>query len=153
MILDERLEFFDGIAIPTSAGTALLGDVIDQQALGNAAAGLGQARDIGMGRDMWWYANVDVTATGGTSVQLQFVSSAAATLTSPVIHATSTVTVLANLTAGNTFVMIPVPAEGPAYLRYVGIIAVVAGTFVLGNISSGLMLDPKGWQAYNDAVN
>lgn len=153
MILDERLEFFDGVAIPGSAGTAILGDVIDQQALGGAAAGLGQLRDLGMGRDLWWYASVDVAGAGGTSVQLQLVSSAAAALTSPNVHNVSAVTALAALTAGKLITMQALAAEGVPWLRYVGILAVVAGTFSGGSISSGLTLDPRGWKAYQEGQN
>lgn len=153
MILDERLEFVDGIAIPTTAGTAAIGDVIDTQALGAAAAGTGGLRDIGQGRDLWWYANIDTAGVGGTSMQLQLVSSAASNLSSPTVHAQSAVVALADLKAGSFPVMTPVPAEGPAYKRYVGIIAVVAGTFSGGTFSSGLTLDPRGPRSYPDAVN
>lgn len=151
MILDERTEFFDGAAIPTSAGTAALGDVVDLQSLGGTDTGA--LRDIGNGREIFWYAVVETAGTGGTSLNLQLVSSAASTLTSPNIHAQTGVVVLANLTAGKKLVMISVPLEGSEYLRYLGVQAVAAGTFTGGTISSGLTLDPVGWKAYAEGAN
>ena len=138
MIIDNYNEFFDGVAIPTSAGTALLGDVID----------LSNVRDIGNGQPLYWYASVDVAGAGGTSVNLQLCSSDSANLSSPTIHAQSGVIALANITAGKMLVMVPVPLEGLVYKRYLGIQAVVVGTFTGGNISSGLTLDPRGIKAY-----
>lgn len=151
MILDERLEFADELAIPTSAGTALAGDVIDLRSLGGS--GLGALRDIGNGQTLYWYASIDVAAAGGTSMQLQLVSSAAATLTSPNIHAVSAVFATADMLPGTVLVMIAIPLEGVEYLRYLGIRTVVVGTMTDGFFSSGLTLDPIKWQAYAEGDN
>jgi hypothetical protein len=151
MILDERTEFVDGVAIPTSAGTAAIGDVIDLESLGGS--GLGGLRDVGNGREIFWYVSIDEAGTGGTSMNVQLVSSAAANLGTPTIHAQTGVVLLADLTGGKTVAMISVPLEGPAYKRYLGIQAVVAGTFTGGSFSSGLTLDSKGWKPYAEGDN
>lgn len=150
-ILDKRLEFADAVAIPASAGTVAIGDVVDLRGLGVGA--IGGQRDIGNGEDVVWYASVDVAGAGGTSMQLQLVSSAASDLSSPNIHAQSAVVPLASLTAGKMLVQITVPLEDPTYLRYLGIRAVTVGTFSGGSFSSGLKLDATAWKAYADAVN
>ena len=145
MILDERTEFFDGILIPQSAGTSILGDVVDTGA---------NQRDLGNGEDIFWYVSCDVSGAGGTSAQFNLVTDDNASLSTPAIIASSPVIVLANLTAGRMLYMTTLPIEGVAYERYLGVQAVVAGTFTgLGAVSSGLTLDPKGWKAYKDAVN
>lgn len=151
-ILDERTEFADAVAIPAAAGTVLVGDVIDLRGLGGGSA-LGSLRDIGNGEDLVWYVSVDAAATGGTSMQVQLVSSAAAALSAPVVHAMTPVVALAGLTAGKVIYQITVPLEDPAYLRYLGILAVTLGTFTGGTFSSGLKLDATAWKSYADAVN
>lgn len=151
-ILDKRNEFADAVAIPASAGTVAIGDVIDLRGLGGGSL-LGGLRDVGNGEDVVWYASVDVAGAGGTSLQLQLVSSAASDLSSPNIHAQSAVVALANLTAGKVLVQITLPLEDPAYLRYLGIRAVTVGTFSGGSFSSGLKLDATAWKSYADAVN
>jgi hypothetical protein len=151
-ILDERTEFADAVAIPASAGTVAVGDVIDLRGQGGGSA-LGSLRDIGNGKEVVWYVSVDAAGAGGTSLQVQLVSSAAADLSSPNIHANTPVVALAGLTAGKVIYQITVPLEDPAYLRYLGIRAVTVGTFSGGSFSSGLKLDATAWKAYADAVN
>lgn len=142
MILDERTEFLDAFTIP-AAGTAIVGDVIDTSV----------ARDLGMGRDIWWYVSVDVAGAGGTSIQVNLVTDDNAALATPAVIVSSPVVPLASLTAGKMAVMIALPVEGVAYERYLGLQLVTVGVFSAGAISSGLTLDPKGWKAYPDAVN
>lgn len=142
MILDERTEFIDNFTIP-AAGTAIAGDVIDTTI----------ARDIGNGHELFWYTSVGAAAAGGTSVNVQLVSSNAPALTSPVVHAQTGVIPLASLTAGKMIGFFDLPLEGPAYKRYVGIQLVVAGTFTAGTLNSGFTLDKKGWKAYREGLN
>lgn len=151
-ILDKRNEFADAVAIPASAGTVAIGDVIDLRGLGGGSL-LGGLRDVGNGEDVVWYASVDVAGAGGTSLQLELVSSAASDLSSPNVHARSAVVPLASLTAGKMLIQITLPLEDPTYLRYLGIRAVTVGTFSGGSFSSGLKLDATAWKAYADAVN
>lgn len=140
MILDKRSEFFAGVAIPAAAGTSILGDVID----------IKDVRDIGNGQPLYWYFAATETAVGGTSVQLNLVSSDAAAMTSPVVHASTGAVPLASLTPEKLAAMLTVPLEGTPYKRFVGIQAVVVGTFTAGKISSGFTLDAHGWKAYKE---
>lgn len=137
MILDDRLEFFDGVSIP-AAGTALVGDQIDLEV----------PRDIGNGEDLYWYVAVEAPAVGGTSIKFELITSAAAAMSAPVVLAESPVIPLASLNANRLPVMLGLPAEGTPYLRYLGVRAVVVGTFTDGTLSSGFTLDKSGFRAY-----
>lgn len=143
MILDKFNEFLSNVAIPTAAGTSIVGDVID---LGTVQ------RDVGNGQPIYWYAVVNTTGTGGTSLQLNLVSGPTAALAAPTVHATTGTVVTANLGAGKFLVIVALPTEGPLYQRYLGIQAVAAGTFTGGTISSGITLDTHGWKAYKQAI-
>lgn len=146
MILDERTEFLDNVAIPTSAGTSFIGDVIDTTIL----------RDLGDGQPIYWYVSLDEAAAGGTSARIELVTSASENLGTPTVLLDTGVVLLAALTpAGKMIFQAALPLEGPAYLRYLGIQIIVAGTMSAGKISSGLMLDPHGkpTRFYADAVN
>lgn len=142
MILDERSEFLDNFTIP-AAGTAFVGDVID----------ITKARDIGNGHELFWYTSVGVAGAGGTSVNVQLVTSDNANLSTPTVIAQTGVIALASLTAGKMIGFFDLPLEGSAYKRYVGIQLVTAGTFSAGTLNSGFTLDKKGWKAYAEGAN
>ena len=151
MIMDERLEFCDAVALNTGgAGSYLLGDVVD---LGAASPG-----DIGNGQPVYWVTTVDTTATSGGSATGAFAlaSDAQAAIAvdgSATVHATIAAQAVATLTAGRKFV-VPVPLEGPVYERYLGVIQTTGtAAFTAGKINSFITLDPSGWKAYPDAVN
>lgn len=151
MILDDRLEFADALALNTgAAGTYLLGDVID---LGAVVPG-----DIGNGEPLYLVITVDTTATSGGSATADFrlasdAQAAIATDGSATVHATTGAQAVATLTAGKKFV-IPLPLEGPLYERYLGILQVTGtAAFTAGKINAFITLDPTGWKAYADAVN
>jgi hypothetical protein len=151
MILDDRLEFCDAVALNTgAAGTYLLGDVIDLQL---AAGG-----DIGSGEPIYLIITVDTTATSGGSATGEFVlasdaQAAIATDGSATQHATTGPIAVANLTVGRKFVF-ALPLEGNAYERYLGILQKTAvAAFTAGKINAFLTIDPTGWKAYPDAVN
>jgi len=56
--------------------------------------------------------------------------------------------------AGGLIFMGAIPLEGPAYERYVGILAVTATTTTTaGTVNAFLTLDPGGWTSYADATN
>lgn len=151
MILDDRLEFADALALNTgAAGTYLLGDVID---LGLAVPG-----DIGNGEPTYLVITVDTTATSGGAATGEFVlasdaQAAIATDGSATQHATTGPQALSALTAGKKFV-IPIPLEGAIYERYLGILQKTGtAAFTAGKINAFITLDPTGWKAYADAVN
>lgn len=144
MILDERTEFFDALLIPQAAGTTVLGDVID----------LSVPRDLGQGIPVFWTVTEDITAAGGTSIQLNLITSATSNMASPTVIASTPVILLAGLTAGKILYQAPLPAEGNLYQRYLGVQGVVAGTFTgTGAISSFLTLDSRSTKHYPQGVN
>lgn len=151
MILDERLEFCDAVALNTgAAGSYLLGDVIDLQL---AAGG-----DIGAGEPLYLVIQVDTAATSGGSATADFklasdAQAAIATDGSATVHASTGPIAVASLTAGRQFVF-ALPLQGNTYERYLGILQTTAtAAFTAGKINAFLTLDQSGWRAYADAVN
>ena len=155
MIIDKRNEFADAIAVDGAAGTALIGDVIDLEAL----------RDIGNGQTVYLVMTVDTSIiTGGVAGTITFAlasdaQAAIATDGSATVHFQTKAFVtddaaLNELDAGDTIAVVALPLEGVAYERYLGILATIATTAVTaGAISAFLTMDPHGWKAYPDAVN
>ena len=155
MILDERLEFADATSVAASAGTALIGDVID----------LETARDIGAGEPIYLVIQVDTAIiTGGAAgtVKFQLASDAQAAIatngSATVHYDTGTIATGAagsGLTAaGATIAAIALPMEGNAYEQYLGILCVTATTTTTaGAINAFLTTDVSKWKAYADGQN
>lgn len=157
MIMDERLEFADAVAVGTSTGTILVGDVIDLQV----------ARDIGQGQPVYWIITTDTEIiTGGSAGTIKFqlasdAQAAIATDGSATVHADTGTFVTddaaansAQLNAGGVIACIPLPVQGQVYERYLGVLSIIATTAVTaGKINTFLTLDPIGWKAYADASN
>lgn len=158
MILDERTEFADAASVAGTAGTALIGDVID----------LGAAhRGIGNGQPVWLVITTDTEIiTGGSAgtIKFQLASDAAAAIAtdgSATVHIDTGTFVTddsaandTQMNAGGIIACIALPLEGKVYERYLGILAVIATTTVTaGKINAFLTLDPTGWQSYADASN
>jgi hypothetical protein len=129
MILDELLEFCDATSVAASAGTALVGDVVD---LGTTV------KDFGTGAHMWMVINVDTSiVTGGSAGTVQFyvVSDALATLGSGVVANCTTHAVSASIATGSTAAGLAVAGAYPlvvalphgTYERYLGVL-VTTGT-------------------------
>lgn len=146
MILDERNEFCDAVALNTGgAASYLLGDVID----------LTVARDIGGGEaDLYLVIQVDTTATSGGAATGAFslVSDAQAAIatdgTATVHHVTPAIPV-ATLVAGYTVAAIPLPRGIPAYERYLGILQTTAvAAFTAGKINAFITDNPGKWTPY-----
>lgn len=146
MILDERNEFCDAVALNTGgAASYLLGDVID----------LTVARDIGGGEaDLYLVIQVDTTATSGGAATGAFslVSDAQAAIatdgTATVHHVTAAIPV-ATLVAGYTVAAIPLPRGIPAYERYLGILQTTAvAAFTAGKINAFITDNPGKWTPY-----
>ena len=161
-ILDERLEFADNVDVSASAGTALIGDVIDLGAAGE---------DLGNGQPLYLVLRTGSTEiiTGGSAGTLQFTlaSDAAAaiatdgTATEHVLtEAFVTDDAAANdveLNAGGLIYCAPIPVgTGGNYERYLGILATTATTTTTaGTINAYLTLDPNmaAGKTYPDAIN
>lgn len=157
MWVDGLLEFCDATSVAAAAGTALVGDVVD---LGSVV------RDIGAGEQAWLVISVDTEIiTGGTAGTIQFqlasdAQAAIATDGSATIHYTSQAFVTddaaansAELNAGGYPVVVALPAHGPAYERYLGILVVTATTTTTaGKINAFITTDPKHYRAYANAI-
>lgn len=145
MILDERSEFADAVAV---TATAVVGDVIDLGAVPTL-------RDLGNGQPLYLVLQVDTaaTASGDATVTFSLESDSTDNLaTSATVHVATTAIPKATLVAGYTKV-IPLPIEG-TYERYLGVRATVAtGPLTAGKFNAFLTLDPTGWRAYPDADN
>lgn len=157
MWLDERTEFCDNVSVAASAGTALIGDVIDMTV----------ARDLGQGQPVYLCIRTSVEIiTGGTAGTLLFQlasddAAGIATNGSATVHLQTDELVTddaavnaAQFNVGGTIFFGAIPTEGVPYERYLGILAVTATTTTTaGAINAFLTLDPSGWKAYADASN
>jgi len=146
MILDERNEFADAVALTTGAtGTKNIGDIID----------LGVARDIGQ-KPLFLVIQVDTAIVGTSStVAFQIVSDATDTIsvTTQTIHLVSAAIPEATLVAGYQ-IIIPLPPENPPYERYLAVQTVIGvANLSAGAINAFLTLDPAGNRSYPDAIN
>lgn len=152
MILDERTEFCDAVALNTgAAGTYLLGDQID----------LGVARDIGAGQPLYLVVTVDTgitvaSSTGTVSFSLASDDSASiATNGTATVHATSAAwaTSTTAIPAGTVLFAVALPMQGTTYERYLGILQTTGTTAInAGKINAFLTHDVAKYKAYADAI-
>lgn len=152
MILDDRLEFADALALNTgAAGTYNLGDVIDTK---STTIDPNTTKDL-EGSELYLVVRIGTAATSGGSATLQvrLVSDDTATpsTTTATVHATSAAIAVASLTAGATVMVTRLPAG--SYERYVGI-QQITGTaaFTAGTLDAFLVSDPALYRAYGDNV-
>ena len=150
MITDKRTIFCDGVALDTGvAGTYLIGDVIDIEAL----------RDLGQGTNIYLVATVETTATSGGSATLQLklssdAQAAIATDGSATDHIVSAEFAVADLGAGKSLIAAALPLEGAAYERYIGVLQVTGtAAFTAGAVDVFLTPDVAKWKAYADGKN
>ena len=151
MIMDERAEFADAVAVTLGAGTNLIGDVMD---LGSVA------RDIGQGKAIYFVLQVAVAFAGGTSFQFILASDSVAAISTDGTesrHILTDVYAVADLIQGfaqsYALPMGDVAASVNPYERYLGVLGVGLGTQTAGSIDAFLTPDPHGWRAYPDAAN
>ena len=153
MILDKFNEFADATSVAGTAGTALVGNVIDLGA---------ESRDICNGEPLYLVIQTDTEIiTGGSAgtIQFQLASDSTADLaTSATVHFASATLVTddaaansAALNAGGVIAAVALP-QG-TYERYLGILAVIGTTTVTaGKINAFLTKDVASWKAYADAL-
>ena len=150
MFLDANLEFADAVSVGTPNSTVVnVGDVVD----------LGAGRDIGAGHPVYLVIQVDtaIVSGGAATVRFKLSSDSGATLSvdaTQTEHITSETLPVATLIAGYSLV-IPLPAESPAYERYLGFqVQETAGQALNGGaVNAFLTLDPRMYRGYPDAVN
>jgi len=149
MIMDERLEFADAVAVDGAAAptTALIGDVIN---LGSVP------RDIGQGEQVYLVITTDTEIiTGGSAGTMNFklvsdAQAAIATDGSATIHWQSQEFVTddaaansAQFNAGGIIAAVALPLQGAVYEQYLGILVTRTTTAVTaGKINAFLTLDP-----------
>lgn len=145
MITDAYLQFDAANATIRAAATYLSQNTID----------LSVSRDIGSGEPLKVLYNVDVAFSGGTSVQPQIITSAAANLSSPTVIDSGPAPILtAALTQGAMFVRFLPELTGPngASLtngqRYLGVQYVGVGTYTTGSISARIIKDVQDVKFY-----
>lgn len=126
MLTDRQMTFSNNQAVTT--GTQLSTDVYD-----TGVAGI----NINTGRGLQLVVAVTVPFTGGTSLAVNLVESAAADLSSPTVLATSGVIVEASLTAGS-LLRTTLPRTSK---RYLGLQFVTVGTHSTGAIWGGIVRD------------
>jgi len=155
MILDERNEFADAVSVAGSAGTALIGDVID---LG------GTSQDIGNGQPLYLVIQTDTEIiTGGSAGTIQFTlasdaSASIATDGSATAHFVSASLVTddaaansAALNAGGVIAAVALP--NGTYERYLGVLATIGTTTVTaGKINAFLTTNVAKWVATPDGI-
>lgn len=149
MILDERTELADATALSTAAaGLALVGDVIDLQAV----------RNIGNGKQLYIGIQIDtaVTSAGAATVGFVLASDAQAAIAvdgTASVHGQTALIAKASLIAGYTF-YIAVPPEGSqAFERYVGILQNVGvAALTAGKVNVFFTFTPYSNKAYANAI-
>ena len=148
-VIDKLNEICTNFDLDQEAGTFLATNQVD---LGLAGA------DPGNGTPMYLnLAVVEAFTDGGdaATLEIRLVSddTAAIHASTSTIHFKSEPILKAALTAGKKF-SYPIPVQGTAYERYLGINFVVATAgFDAGEITAWLSPDPIGWKAYPDATN
>lgn len=155
MILDEKLEFADATSVAASAGTALIGDVIDLGSTSNYPAN---------GEPLYLVIQTDteiITAGAAGTIQFFLASDAQAAIAtdgSATVHLSSASLVTddaaansAALNAGGTILMAALPMG--TYERYLGILCTTGTTTTTaGKINAFLTKDPARWIATADGI-
>lgn len=158
-IIDRRNEFCDNTSVALTAGASPqnIGFRID---IGGAA---GNTRDIGNGEPLYLVVAVQtgINAAGAGSIQFSLVSDDTATpatngtatvhLQSPVfVTSTTTGNAGGTLAAGRQLWVVPLPLEGNAYERFVGVQAtVLTQNTTAGAVEAFLTHSPQAWKSYD----
>lgn len=123
MAIMDRMNTFSDAQVVTT--TAISTDVLDT----NTTNSVNAIKDLGIGdgnQGVTLNVIVPTAFAGGTSLQINLESSAAAGLTSPTVHWSSPVIPVAQLTQGAILARVPLPAGN--YLRFMGLRYTVVGT-------------------------
>ena len=140
MITDDLTLLSDAQAL--TSGTIVSTNSID----------LGVARDLGAGEQLKIALNVDTTFVGGTSLIVQFITSAAAALTSPTVIGQSASIVTANLAAGDDYVFTVPEIKDGVGQRYFGVQYVITGTYSAGNLTTRIVKDVVNQKDYASGI-
>lgn len=148
MILDEKLEFADALAVFGNTGSALVGDVIDLT-IAN--------RRLGSNVPLFLVIQVTTPFATATSATVSFELASDDSGTIHVVtgskHVRTAAFGTAQLTAGKQ-IIVPLPAGLPDYERYLGLIVVTAGAATTaGAINAFLTNDAYDWKAMPEGGN
>lgn len=126
---------------PNSIDTSPLGAFLTEITAGDTqlSGNLNTYRDFGGGDPLWCVVDWIVAPTGGTSVDMQLVTSAASSLSSPVVMLDFTVVAIANLPKG-TRQLLRLP-RATTWLQWLGLQAVTVGTMGAGRFVGFLTKD------------
>ena len=152
MIMDERTEFADNVAL-SGSGTAVVGDVID---LGS------NGRDVGNGQELYLViktGGTEITSGSGGNLEFQLVSDSTSNLTtSPTVHFSTgdlTINIAGSnddrLNAGGYIARVAIPTGD--FERYLGIRRITSVAFTAGTVDAFLTPNPAAWKAYANAAN
>ena len=127
-----------------TAGTYLAPNSIDTGPLGaylteltandtQLSFGVNTGRDLGGGERMWLVVDWVTAPTGGTSIDMQLITSASSALSAPIVMYDFGVVTTANLTGptayGKSVRQVGALPRSVAYLQWLGLQAVTVGTF------------------------
>ena len=141
MILDSQNMFSNAQAVTVTANSS---NVID----------LSVARDLGPGEDIDFFALINTTFTGATSMVVALVTADNAALSSnPIVLQQTDVIAEANLTAGTYLLRGSVNVSRVAPKRYLGVVYTVVGTHGAGAITAGLIKDQQANIIYASGLN
>lgn len=144
--LDTRAEFSDAQAV---TATAISTNVMNQKGTGLAP---NATENIGAPATAYLVITVGTAAAAaGAAMVTATLESAddAALSTNAQVHASTGAKALADMVAGATLAVIPLPAGN--YKQYLGVRYTVAtGPLTAGTFNAFLTLDPSIWRAYAD---
>lgn len=128
---------------PNSLDTSPLGAFLTEQVANDTqlSANTNTGRDLGVNGKLWLIVDWIVAPAGGTSTEIQLITSAAAALSSPVTIYDSGAVVIANTPKGFRF-KIPLP-DSAAYLQWLGLQVITVGTMSAGRYMAWLGLDAE----------
>lgn len=128
---------------PNSIDTSPLGSYLTEQSFSDTqlSANVNTGRDLGVNGKLWLIVDWIVAPLGGTSTDIQLITSASSSLSSPVTLYDSTAIVIATTIKGYRF-KIPLP-DSASYLQWLGLQVVTVGTMTAGRYMAWLGLDAE----------
>jgi hypothetical protein len=128
---------------PNSIDLSPLGSYLTEQSFSDTqlSANVNAGRDIGVTDKLWLIVDWIVAPVGGTSTQIQLITSANVSLSSPVVIYDSTAVAIASTPKGFRFkVNLP---DSAAYLQWLGLQVITVGTMTGGRYMAWLGMDAE----------
>lgn len=148
MILDERLEFYDGDPV-LNTSSQILGDVIDLGSPGNMGTP-NTSNYIGDGEPIYLVIKVTSAFTGAGNVTFQLYSHSTTTVNSGTSHYTTGALAYNTVWSAGATKIIPLPLD--TYARYLGIYETTSGNLTGGGVNIFLTKNPSKWVAHADSA-